>query len=83
MGAGFSKDFLEPKGFIDNQPFGTLSIKTNEDLSLHHTDLGEGRWLKAYAEYAAATKYGVLIFAEIPKNFQVWAKSKASLKEVK
>ena len=55
MGAGFSKDFLEPKGFINSQ-----SIITNEDLSLHHTDLDEGKWLIAYAEYADATKYGVL-----------------------
>jgi len=83
MGAGTSKEHLEPNGFNDSQPLGAASIITNEDLSLHHDNLGHKRWLEAYAEYAASTKYGVLIFAGTPENFQVWAKSEACLDEVK
>ena len=83
MGAGTSKEHLEPNGFNDSQPLGAASIITNEDLSLHHDNLGHKRWLEAYAEYAASTKYGVLIFAGTPENFQVWAKSEACLNEVK
>ena len=83
MGAGTSKEHLEPNGFNDSQPLGAASIITNEDLSLHHDNLGHKRWLEAYAKYAASTKYGVLIFAGTPENFQVWAKSEACLDEVK
>ena len=83
MGAGASKRYLEPNGFNDSQPLGAASIITNEDLSLHHENLGQKKWLEAYAEYAGSTKYGVLIFAGTPENFQVWAKSEACLNEVK
>ena len=89
MGAGFTKRFLGAKGFKDNEKLGADQIVTNETLGLHHPNLdgddliGNSKWVKAFQAYAAATKYGVLILAKTPENFQVWAKSGACLNEVK
>lgn len=59
----------EYSSFEDEVPFGAGTLVQNEDLALDFTDSGSN-YAKAYAEYAAATKYGVLIV-----NFETWAKS--------
>jgi len=81
MGGHDTEYYLGANGFKNNEKLGADQIIANESLCLHHEGLKD--WVTAYQAYAAATKYGVLILAKTPENFQVWAKSGACLKEVK
>jgi len=82
MGAGDSRDHLEATGFVEMKPFGAGKIVANEELCLHHGNLGERAWVKPYQGYAAVTKHGVLILAKTLDKFRFWAKSKACIIEV-
>jgi len=82
MGANPTRKYLEERGFKDNVPLGAGKITLNEELSLHHGDYHKDVWVGMYKQYAAATKYGVLILAKTLENFQHWAKSNACAKEV-
>ena len=83
MGAGLTEDYLRAKGFVNHQKLGAEQIITNETLCLHHSELDCDGWVEAFQTYAAQTKYGVLILAKTPENFQYWAKSRPCLREVK
>ena len=83
MGAGGTREFLEPRGFPDETPLGADQIIMNETLNLHHGQFVGSEWVGAFGEYGNATKFGVLILAKTTENFQRWASSKACLKEVK
>jgi len=83
MGAGSTERYLSALGFPNETPLGADQIITNESVCLHHSEYNGTEWVKAFQAYAAATKYGVLILAKTPENFQFWAKSKPCLNEVK
>ena len=83
MGAGDTERYLSALGFPNETPLGADQIITNESVCLHHSEYNGTEWVKAFQAYAAATKYGVLILAKTPENFQFWAKSTPCLNEVK
>jgi hypothetical protein len=84
IGSGSTRKKLEQNGvFEENKPFGPFNIILNDDLGLHHKDLGEKIWQQHYRDYAAETRFGVLILAGKPEYFQIWANSDACLEEVK
>ena len=87
--AGYSGRFLLDAGFTSNNPLGLKQLVETNDLLLHHDreergliDNGHDFWIDALAEYAEATKHGVLIMAVKPEYLLMWGKAMASLKEV-
>jgi len=84
MGPYYTRQLLQPRGFVDDRPLRPGSILQNEELCLHHDDFRNdaSAWMEAYEAYAARTKFGVLILAVTTKKFMAWAKSSACRKEV-
>jgi len=82
MGSGDTQVYLGANGFVNDRKLGAEQLISNETLCLHHSELDKSGWVEAFQAYAAQTKYGVLILAKTPKNFQYWAKSDPCLREV-